>query len=227
MSRQWLKVELFHQIEAMPPRRAGRAAGSPPPRSRARADARASRLRRVSARGIASRGHAAALPRVEADHAAERGEPRVPAVVADHPFARRAAHARRPAPAHRARTGWQRPARPASSATSRSRPGTASIPSKAPGEATTGRAIAIASSTLFWMPRAIRSGATTTDAAASQGRTSGTSPVTMTPGRPASASHRRRRAAADDGEVEIGRLSRSLGSTSSANQRSPPRHWAR
>ncbi len=66
------------------------------------------------------------------------------------------------------------------SATIRSRPGSAAIPSKAAAEATTGFAIAIASSTLFWMPRAMRRGATTTSAAASQARTSSTSPVTIT-----------------------------------------------
>ena len=54
------------------------------------------------------------------------------------------------------------------------------MPSAAAEEATTGLPIAIASSTLFWIPRASVSGATTTSAAASHGRVSGTSPVTIT-----------------------------------------------
>ena len=73
------------------------------------------------------------------------------------PSCRRAARADRRG-ARRGRRAGRRSPRPAprhSSATSRSRPGSASIPSKAAGEATTGRAIAIASSTLFWMPRAM------------------------------------------------------------------------
>ena len=39
---------------------------------------------------------------------------------------------------------------------------------------------AMASSTLFWIPRAMRSGATATDARASHSRVSGTDPVTTT-----------------------------------------------
>ena len=56
------------------------------------------------------------------------------------------------------------------------------MPSSACGDTTTAVAIAIASSTLFWMPRAMRSGATATAACAMYGRTSGTVPVTTTPG---------------------------------------------
>ena len=48
----------------------------------------------------------------------------------------------------------------ASSASSSSRPGSASMPSSACGETTMVLASDIASSTLFWMPRAMRSGAT-------------------------------------------------------------------
>ena len=86
----------------------------------------------------------------------------------------------------------------APSATIRSRPGSASMPSNAAGEATTGRAIAIASSTLFWMPRAILSGATTTSAAASQERMSATAPVTVTRSPASAVTSARRRAAGDD-----------------------------
>ena len=49
----------------------------------------------------------------------------------------------------------------ASSATSSSTPGRAEIAVAAEDVTMAGRAIAIASSTLFWMPRAMRSGATT------------------------------------------------------------------
>ena len=59
-------------------------------------------------------------------------------------------------------------------------PSLASIGAAQSAEATTGRPIAIASSTLFWMPRASRSGATTTAACCRYGRTSGTVPVTAT-----------------------------------------------
>ena len=62
-------------------------------------------------------------------------------------------------------------------------PGVASMPSSACGETTIRLAMAIASSTLFWMPRAMRSGATATSACRMYGRTSGTVPVTVTPGR--------------------------------------------
>ena len=56
-------------------------------------------------------------------------------------------------------------------------------PALAAVETTTGRAIAMASRTLFWIPRATRSGATTAAACCTYGRTSGTVPVTTTPGR--------------------------------------------
>ena len=62
-------------------------------------------------------------------------------------------------------------------------------------------AIAIASSTLFWTPRAIRSGATTTAACARYGRTSGTVPVTTTCVA-RQRLDRRRRPHADDREPE-------------------------
>jgi hypothetical protein len=110
------------------------------------------------------------------DHRAERGQPLLPAIALLHP----------PAPIRAAFAGSAsspaiaRACPSAPSATIRSRPGSASIPAKAAGEAITGRAIAIASSNLFWIPRAIRSGATTTFAAASQVRTSSTAPVTTT-----------------------------------------------
>src|SRR5574340_1002202 len=64
----------------------------------------------------------------------------------------------------------------------KSQPASARIPSAACGLATTARAIAIASSTLFCTPRAMRSGATTHAAWARYGLTSGTPPVTTTPG---------------------------------------------
>ena len=51
------------------------------------------------------------------------------------------------------------------------------------------------------------SGATTTSAAASQGRTSATSPVTITPP-PGELAHRGGRLAADDGEARVGRHAR-------------------
>ena len=70
--------------------------------------------------------------------------------------------------------------------TKRSSPGVARTPSKASLLATTGRPIAIASSTLFWTPRAIRTGATLTAARERNGRTSGTDPVTVIPGSSAS-----------------------------------------
>jgi len=57
------------------------------------------------------------------------------------------------------------------------------MPSSACGETTVGVPMAIASSTLFWMPRAIRSGATASVAWRMYGRTSGTVPVTVTPAR--------------------------------------------
>ena len=55
-------------------------------------------------------------------------------------------------------------------------------------DTTTGRAIAIASSTLFCTPRAMLSGATAPFAPASQGRVSGTSPMTRVPWLPSRAS---------------------------------------
>ncbi len=88
------------------------------------------------------------------------------------------------------------------------------MPSNAAGEATTGRAIAIASSTLFWIPRAILSGAATTSAAASQDRTSGTAPVTIVRG-PAS----RRTVSAGLRPTMAKRASGRSGITSPANQR--------
>jgi hypothetical protein len=66
------------------------------------------------------------------------------------------------------------------SATARSCPTRADAGGRA-RVASTGRAMAIASSTLFCTPRAISSGATTRSAPASQGRTSGTVPVTRHP----------------------------------------------
>ena len=81
-----------------------------------------------------------------------------------------------------------------------------------------GVAIAIASSTLFWMPRAMRSGATATCACARYGRTSGTVPVTITPGCWRQRLHRGRRARADDVEAQRRRCARAAaGSTSAAN----------
>ena len=88
------------------------------------------------------------------------------------------------------------------------------MPSNAAGVATTGLAIAIASSSLFCTPRAIASGATTTSAAASQPRTSGTAPVTITRSDARLATPR-----AGFRPTIANRASGSLGSTSRANQR--------
>ena len=63
---------------------------------------------------------------------------------------------------------------------------------------TTGTPIAIASRILFCVPRAMRSGATVSAARVTYGRTSGTEPVTVTPGDLAELAHRRRRIGADD-----------------------------
>ena len=95
----------------------------------------------------------------------------------------------RPARARRSRSMRSPSRRRTASATSRGRsavrrcsPGTASTPRAASSLQTTGTAIAIDSRILFWVPRAIRSGATDSAAPARCGRISATVPVTVTPG---------------------------------------------
>ena len=92
------------------------------------------------------------------------------------------------------------------------------MPSAACAVTTTGRAIAIASSTLFWMPRAIRKGATAHAACARYGRTSGTLPVTTTPGWRASARTASVGRLPTMVNCAAGTASRTAGKTRSANQ---------
>ena len=70
----------------------------------------------------------------------------------------------------------------AESATRKCSPATASTPPAAALLVTTGTPVAIASRILFCVPRAIDSGATITAERCRYGRTSGTEPVTVTPG---------------------------------------------
>src|SRR5690606_25650610 len=65
-------------------------------------------------------------------------------------------------------------------------PSTASMPCAAATDATTSLPIAMASKTLFWIPRAMRSGATTISAPFNQPRISSTLPVTNVPFIPSS-----------------------------------------
>ena len=115
----------------------------------------AGRRPRLRTAGATSASRRRLPARVEADHLGQRRELRLPAIGFLHPLPRGRADAQRRGRDRRADRRSPRPGPPRSSATSRSRPGSASMPSKAAGEATTGLAIAIASSTLFWMPRAM------------------------------------------------------------------------
>ena len=139
ISRQWLKVELDHQIAAMSAASRAKSSRIAAAARPARRDARATPSARRPL-GRRWRARSCRLPvRGEAEHGGERREPRVPAIArlhlpaggrADRGGARRARRA-----GARTASAWSA----ASSATIRSRPGTASMPSKAAGEATTGR----------------------------------------------------------------------------------------
>ena len=71
------------------------------------------------------------------------------------------------------------------------------------GLVTTGTPIAMASRILFCVPRAMLSGATISAERRTYGRTSGTEPVTVTPGNSPELAHRRRRIGADDQQLEL------------------------
>ena len=93
----------------------------------------------------------------------------------------------------------------------------ASTPAAARDEQRTGRPIAIASRILFWVPRAMRNGAMLATAPCANGRTSGTVPVTITPGNLPSARMSAGGSAPMMLSVASGRRARTKGSTSRQN----------
>ena len=163
--------------------------GSPPTPGRARRDARASPRPAASRR--ASRASAALMPppRAGSSIAGERRELRVPAIAPSPSAGAPPRRSPRPAPDRPSRASDRVGLRAGRRRRRcRSRPGSASMPVEGAGEATTGRRHRHRLQHLVLdAARDARAARPPPSAAASQGRTSATSPVTITPGRRPSA----------------------------------------